>query len=751
MKNNIHIDEIVSDTGKIEGIFSQKINIKEPFLRFAQKFSDRTGTILLLSGGNLDCSRYHILCVNPFLTFTGKGNRMTIKTDLTERTFEGDPFSTLRSLVQAYQLDNLDFPLPVLSGLFGYLSYDLKDHIEELPRTSVDDLSLPQIFFVVPSILVVHDKDTRETTLHIPERPSANNYSIEKTLSGFNDTCALSTYQMEGPNSTVGGFGSNFTQDKYMEAVETIREYIASGHVYQVNMTQRFTMDYKGNPFILFRDLYEKNPAPFFAFVNAGDHYIVSTSPERFIKQTGNDIESRPIKGTRPRGKTTEEDKTLKRELQNSKKDDAELSMIVDLIRNDIGKVCKSQSVHVEEHKRIEAYENVYHLISIVKGELEEPNDTIDLIKATFPGGSITGCPKIRSMEIIDELETCRRHIYTGSIGYVSFHRTMDFSIAIRTATIYQDRLYFSVGGGIVYDSKPLDEYEETLHKGKTLIETITGENTLPPHQNKVWMNGELVGQNDARIPVSDLGLQYGYGFFETIRVDNGDIKFLPEHVERLNETWKDLFLSDPPDLSWDVIIRQVIVSNNLLDKTAAIKILVTYGNTEKSPFHRNIIVSSRPYTHRLDAIKQKGVRLAVYPHPRQTNLADHKTLNYLYYYLAGKWADKNGANEALILNPDGTISETNTANIFIIRGNTVLIPDSKHFLQGVMQIQICALLNKWDYSIVKKQFAIEDLDVSDHILISNSLMGAVPVLSVDNKTFQPPSDLSKRINAEIL
>jgi para-aminobenzoate synthetase component 1 len=257
-------------------------------------------------------------------------------------------------------------------------------------------------------------------------------------------------------------------------------------------MSQRFEMEYRGDPFSLFMKLYDENPAPFFAFINAGDHQIVSTSPERFITLRGNHVETRPIKGTKPRGKTLDEDERFRSQLVNSKKDEAELSMIVDLMRNDIGKVCDASSVKVKEHKRLEAYENVYHLVSIVEGVLKKECDETDLLMASFPGGSITGCPKIRAMEIIDELEPNRRHVYTGSIGYISFHRSMDLSIAIRTATIYNNRIYFAFGGGVVYDSDPLDEYTETLHKGKTIMETLKIAKDENIDEPVAWINGAV-------------------------------------------------------------------------------------------------------------------------------------------------------------------------------------------------------------------------------------------------------------------
>ncbi|MGC2434689.1 MAG: anthranilate synthase component I family protein, partial [Desulfobaccales bacterium] len=222
-----------------------------------------------------------------------------------------------------------------------------------------------------------------------------------------------------------------------------------------------------------FRRLFQLNPAPFYAFLNCGDFRVLSTSMERFLCRRGDYLETRPIKGTRPRGATAGEDAALRRELEDSPKDDAELSMIVDLLRNDLGKVCEPRTVRVAEHKRLEAYQNVYHLVSIITGRLRPGVTAAEILRATFPGGSITGCPKIRAMEIIDELEPCVRQAYCGAIGYLGLHRNLDLNVAIRTAVIHGGQAHFAVGGGVVYDSREEDEYEETLHKGRTLFRLI--------------------------------------------------------------------------------------------------------------------------------------------------------------------------------------------------------------------------------------------------------------------------------------
>jgi para-aminobenzoate synthetase component 1 len=536
-----------------------------------------------------------------------------------------------------------------------------------------------------------------------------------------------------------------------MAAVQRIKDYIAAGDVYQVNLSQRFETEFGGNPFDLFKTLYDINPAPFYAYIQAGDHTIVSTSPERFLQRIGPRVETRPIKGTRPRGYTAAEDRRMQKSLLESKKDDAELSMIVDLLRNDLGRACAAGTVQVQTHKRIEAYQNVYHLVSDVVGELDRGKDSVDLIKATFPGGSITGCPKIRSMEIIDELEPHRRHIYTGSIGYISFHQTMDLSIAIRTATVYDKKLFLSVGGGIVYDSDPADEYDETLHKGRTFTEVLKDQQNLPEKSNWVWINGQYKPAQEAQVPVSDLGLQYGYGFFETIRVSQGMAGHLEAHLNRFYNAWQRFFNLTPPDLTWQDIFLHLIRCNGLENQTAAVKLMATFGTPDTGRLHPTLIALARPYVHRLQDLNRSGLYLATYPEARQTPLADYKTMNYLYYFLAGKWARENGADEALVLNPDGNISETNTANIFLIKDKTVYRPASAHVLPGIMETEVLKLLENWDYRIEKRAMPSASLFTAEQVILTNALMGAVPVEKVDGRQTAKPNDLCERINRKLL
>jgi len=741
------MDEIIKHFGSITGIHSETVKLAEPFINFAARFAPMPGTVILMSGGDTDCARYNILGSKPWLAFSGRKQHLEISSQFQKFLFTADPFDFLQKILAAFDMNGPDSPVPVAAGLMGYLSYDLKDCLEELPGTTMDDLNLPDISLFAPSILVVHDKMDNSTLLCIPERNVAKRSSLDMDLAFFKKTVNAKPPETEDFYGHAGGFRSNFRKKAYIDAINTIREYIASGHVYQVNMSQRFELDFHGDAFDLFKTLFAKNPAPFFAYVNAGSHRIVSTSPERFIMRKGNKVETRPIKGTAPRGGTALEDEKNREMLLHSKKDEAELSMIVDLLRNDLGKVCSKGSVRVTGHKKLEQYQNVYHLVSIVEGNLDKNRDSVDLIKATFPGGSITGCPKIRAMEIIDELEPVKRHVYTGSIGYISFHDTMDLSIAIRTATIYNDKIFFSVGGGIVFDSDPGDEFDETIHKGRTLLEAFGKGEKECERSGHVWINGKIEHADQAAVPVMDPGFQYGYGFFETIRVDKREPKYLAEHINRFDKTWKKLFPGKTPDLCWDKIIDQVIVKNRLNDQTAAVKIIAAMGARQRPPYNHTLVVTARPYISRLEGKKERGLNLVTFPEPRQTPLADHKTLNYLYYLLAGKWAGEKGGDEALILNPDKTVSETNTANILIIRDKSVTVPSSSHVLGGVMEKIVCRLLAGWGYGIEQKSVRPEELLTADYILVTNSLIGALPVLSINGKKLKKPSDLWNKIN----
>lgn len=736
-------------TGKIRQVRATKIESQESFLDMASRYVHLPGTVVLLSGGQVDSSRYNILAVQPWLSLRSYGLKTKIDLDNNQYQEQGNPFDLLRQVINTYSWQGSDQKAPITSGLFGYLSYDLKDYLENLPKTCIQDLPLPQMCLYAPSFILVEDMVGNDTTLYSTERTVQPKGSHQQDLKSFEDL---------GKNPDTNWFGgkkesfsSTFTKYEYIKAVEKVREYIINGDVYQVNISQRFCLPFQGNGFSLFRELFNLNPAPFYAYINCGDHQIVSTSPERFLFKQGTEVETRPIKGTLPRGKTPKEDQELAQELVNSTKDAAELSMIVDLLRNDLGKVCQAGSIYVHEHKRLEKYENVFHLVSIIKGTMIPDQEVTDLIGACFPGGSITGCPKIRSMEIIDELEPVQRHIYTGSIGYISFHETMDLSIAIRTATIFDQRIIFSVGGGIVYDSEPEKEFAETLYKGESLRQKIQGGHREKSQTKFLWFNGKIIPEDKATIQIKSPGAQYGYGLFETIRVDDGKIHFLKDHINRLYWSWKILFQQSPPELGWKEIIDQVIGQNQLDHQTAVVKIAVWKNNaTGSSFFPYDLAVTANTYEHRLKKSNKSGLELLTYPEYRQSPLADHKTLNYLYYLLAGNWAKENGGDEALICNPDGSISETNTGNILVIDQDRITIPFSDHVLPGITVDRACQILKDKGFKIDQKTLRYPDLLAADQVLVSNSLLGVVPVLSLDKTILTVNSQFCSDLNLSL-
>ena len=740
--NTASLDDSLPWLRKVSGVHSEPFDSQEPFLDLVRRFAHLPGTVALMSGGGLDCARYHILGVYPWLSLSGHRTRTTLTHGEHRVDLDVDPFSALRQLLQRGHMPDLGAPGPLASGLLGYLAYDLKDCLERLPRTSIDDLGLPLMHLVAPAILVIHDRVGGGTTL-LAMRFLEDELGFHRDLARFKEALGAPPPTLaERAAQTSARCASVLSRTEYLSAVETIRKYIADGEAYQVNMSQRFEVPFTGDPFDCFARTYAANPAAFFAFINAGDHQIVSTSPERFIEIRNGRVETRPIKGTRPRGKTAAEDDVLRKELQESAKEDAELSMIVDLLRNDLGKVCRPGSVRVLEHKRLETYQNVHHLVSIVQGELDPGMDAVDLLRATFPGGSITGCPKIRAMEIIDELEPVRRHIYTGSIGYVGFDGAMDLSIAIRTATFTGGKAVFSVGGGIVFDSDPASEFEETLHKGRTLMNALDATNPGEPNTDTVWHDGAFKPSSAAALPFESEGVAYGFGFFETLRVQAGRPILLDEHLRRFELAWRELFRSTPPDVTWTDVIAQLIRRNGLSNEPAVVKLVAAAGTPNRALF-----ASAKRYLPRPVLSLQGGLRLRVYPHSRHTHLASHKTLNYMYYKLAGDWAKSQGADEALILNFDRSVSETNTASVCCVFGDTACFPTSEHALPGIMAAEIRRLLPGWGFAVEDRRLTVEDLLAADQVFVTNSLLGAVPVVSLHGAKLGHDAALCDKIN----
>ncbi|MFP4055535.1 MAG: aminodeoxychorismate synthase component I [Candidatus Brocadiia bacterium] len=413
--------------------------------------------------------RFSFLGAEPVAVLSACGRAIRLRQGPSERRRRANPFQALRGLLRRHRVPGVKAPVPFVGGLVGYLGYDLCHFVERLPRTTVDDIGLPDLHFALYDAVAAYD--------HAAGQWYAASLSGEAGAARVDAVLANATpdERFAGLPAARGPIRGNFTRRAYLAAVERTKAYIAAGDIFQANLSQRFETSLGVPPAELYRRLRRANPAPFAAYLALDDcgGAVLSSSPERFLRVEGRRVETRPIKGTRPRGRSPDEDRRLAQELLGSAKDAAELTMIVDLERNDLGRVCDYGSVVVAEHKALEAYASVFHLVSTVEGTLHARRDLVHLLKATFPGGSITGAPKVRAMEIIDELEPTRRSVYTGSIGYMGLDGTADLNIAIRTILVRGGRAFFQVGGGIVADSEPQAEYQETLDKGQRLFRAL--------------------------------------------------------------------------------------------------------------------------------------------------------------------------------------------------------------------------------------------------------------------------------------
>lgn len=443
---------------KIE--FNSNLNVFEIYNLFKYK----SNTILLDSSKeDKKLSKYSFIGINPFLKFEVKNETTYINGNI----IEGDSFNILENLINEYKND-IEDTIPFLSGAIGYISYDTGRLLESLPNTATEDFSIPDMRFIFYKNIIIFDLINNKKYITDLDGHIENIHNILKVIDNGEKIADEIVYE-----KSENIFYSNFVKEDYKKAVAKLKDYIVSGDVYIANMTQRFWCYNDDESFNIYKKLRSINKAPFSAYLNFDDFQIISSSPERFVQVINNKAHTRPIKGTRPRGNNKKEDEVNKLELINSEKDKAELLMVVDLERNDFSKVCKPHTVKVTENFKLEEYATVFHLVSTVEGELKNNVSSVRCIKECFPGGSITGTPKIRAMEIIEELEKVKRNIYTGSIGYFDFRGNCDFNIVIRTIVKKDNKAYFGVGGGITYDSIEEDEYNETLDKARALMTVL--------------------------------------------------------------------------------------------------------------------------------------------------------------------------------------------------------------------------------------------------------------------------------------
>ncbi|MDO4337934.1 MAG: aminodeoxychorismate synthase component I [Eubacteriales bacterium] len=478
----------------------QEFDNYPPIHRIFALVHDKEDSVFLDSSLQNQLGRYSIIALHPYLKLVN-GEQFTVNGKPSEESFE----AYVKKYLRTHQEKNTA-SLPLVSGAVGYFSYDYGREKERVKAQYEKDVDIPDCILIFYDSFIIEDHENHRLSLVANghgqdcdagmeillslvyrakalesqgnQSPADENSAVSVREESFPDPAqglksnitAVHRYPLE---SAAAAVTANFTKEDYKDAVRRMIQYIVEGDIYIANMTQQLQITSSMPPYEMFERLRTANPSPFGGYFNYGSFQVVCASPERFLQMRNRKIQTRPIKGTRKRGSTPEEDAALRRELELSEKDKSELLMIVDLERNDLNRVCVPGSVKVTELFTVEAYATVFHLISNIVGELRPELTVMDLLEAAFPGGSITGAPKLRAMELIDELEHGRRNLYTGSMGYLSLDGDCDFNIVIRTA-LYKDGMYYlGAGGGITYESDLEFEYEETIQKARALLDAL--------------------------------------------------------------------------------------------------------------------------------------------------------------------------------------------------------------------------------------------------------------------------------------
>ncbi len=444
----------------------------------------RTDTFMLesVTGGEIR-GRYSVVGMKPDLIWRCRGTQSEINREArfdaqAFRPLEGHPLDTLRALIAESRIDMPDDLPAIAAGLFGYLGYDMIRLVEHLPNVNPDPLGLPDAVLMRPSVVAVLDGVKGEVTVVAPawaasglSARAAYAQAAERVMDALRDLDRAPPDMSRdlGEAAPVGEAASNFSHAAYKAAVEKARDYIRAGDIFQVVPSQRWAQRFELQPFALYRSLRRTNPSPFMFFFNFGPYQVIGASPEILVRLRDGEVTVRPIAGTRKRGATPEEDKALEADLLADQKELAEHLMLLDLGRNDVGRVAKVGTVRPTEKFIIERYSHVMHIVSNVVGRIAEGEDALSALLAGLPAGTVSGAPKVRAMEIIDELEPEKRGVYGGGVGYFAANGEMDFCIALRTAVLKDRTLYTQAGGGVVYDCDPEAEYQETVNKSLAL------------------------------------------------------------------------------------------------------------------------------------------------------------------------------------------------------------------------------------------------------------------------------------------
>ena len=455
-QSDIYIEHLEGDTLTPISIF-QKITGKKKFLLESSLKTEHSG-------------RYSFIGADPILELKGMGNINIISRSNGNETITGNTIDVLKGLIPNF--DQYTGNIPFIGGGVGYVGYDVIRQYENIGDTPIDELDMPDIHLMFYEQVIIYDHVEQKVCLAAtPILKETTTEDLRREIEKRKMELQIETTTEKPEKAILSSFQATTSKEEYIRNVQTAKEYISNGDIFQVVLSQRMKATISGDPFSLYRKLRITNPSPYMYFLDFDDYIVTGSSPESLVKANKSEVTTNPIAGTRPRGKSAEEDHEFEMGLLKDEKELAEHKMLVDLGRNDLGKICKFGSVKVHKYIEVEKYKHVMHLVSEVSGELAKDKTAADALISCLPAGTVSGAPKIRAMEIINELEPVKRGVYSGAVGYFSATGTMDFALAIRTMVIKDNSAYIQAGAGIVYDSVPEREYEETIQKLKTFLE----------------------------------------------------------------------------------------------------------------------------------------------------------------------------------------------------------------------------------------------------------------------------------------
>ena len=736
-----------------------------------------------------DLGQYSILGAWPHTIIEDKDGKVKINDKVIENDGQKsselfmsvlDKFLRERVVQNPTKFDTWDKSiLPITAGGIAYFTYDFGREFEDIDSQHNKCIDMPDALVTFYDLYFIEEHKTgnificTEECLHSLEwyknklekivAAMKNSHIMVSSCTDkvIHESADNSNYCFDRQNISSASFiHSDFEKEDYCKAIKKMKDYMRAGDIYVANMTRRIMVNSAANPLDVFHYLRTHNPSPFGAYLEWGKIKIICASPERYIKLVNGKLKTRPIKGTRKSGASEKEDAELRNELENSEKDKSELLMIVDLERNDLNRICKPGSVKVQGMYLIEEYATVFHLVSEIIGELEEGKNVTDLIRCTFPGGSITGTPKIRCMEIIDELENSSRELYTGSIGYLTLDGDCDLNIVIRTAVFQDGTYYIGTGGGITFESDENFEYEETNQKSEALTEAILKNDNTINYSNKHYSipvsisKTELINVINHYIP--DEGYYYGNGVFETLRIYDGNPLNFMRHIMRMSDSATTLQLIDERDKQGFIeelknkieLYLEDLTKTDVLENDAVLKVAFSCGN---------LYLSVRENTYKSsDYDKGFSIEYSKILRNESSPFTFHKTLNYGDNIWAKRSARKNGFDEPIFLNTKGELTEGATTNIFLVKRNTIYTPSiSSGLLAGTMRAEIIDYFlgnSKIDYNednLILSRYAIKetvlypkDIENADQMFVTNSLLGVMPVKRFGKKEFDNRSQL---------